>query len=322
MPSTMTLRLEQQLLRRLSLDALRGFEATARRLSFTAAGRELGLTQSAISKQVRGVEDVMQRPLFLRTPRGLQLTDEAQALLEAVQHSLGQLGQAVAQFAGGRRESVRVTTWPSFASLWMAPRLQEFTHQHPGIEVTLDGSAASLSLERDGFDLALRLMREPRDDALHRPLGTEQTLLVATPALAARIRTPRDLAAQTLLGFWEPAERWPAMHWTHWFARLGLPATLAPRQIQFTSHELAVRAAEEGAGVAIARTPALLHVLAQRRLVVVLPEHRIAGRHVGLVSARPQAATPAVHLFSDWLLGRLAADAARWDALAGPTHVR
>lgn len=305
--------IEQQLLRRLSLDALRGFEAAARRLSFTGAADELGLTQSAVSKQVRGVEEALQRPLFLRSPRGLQLTAEAQPLLHAVQTSLEQLGTAVAQVTGCQRQAVRMTTWPSFASLWMAPKLEEFTRCHPELDITLDGSVESLSLERDGFDLALRLMREPRRDAMHRPLGIEQTMLVASPSVAASIRTPQDLLGQTLLGFWNPAGRFPWMHWSHWFAALGLPpVAAAQRLIQFTSHELTVRAAEEGAGVAIARTPALLHVLARRRLVTVLPDRRIAGQHYGLVTARPHAPAAAVQLFSDWLLGTLTADAACW----------
>lgn len=321
--------LEQQLLRRLSLDALRGFEAAARRRSFTDAANELGLTPSAVSKQVRGVEQALQRPLFLRSPGGLRLTADAQPLLHAVQCSLERLGMAAAQVAGLQRRTVRMTTWPSFASLWMAPKLDEFVRSHPGIDITLDGSVEEMSLERDGFDLALRLMHDPRHDEMHLPLGIEQTLLVASPTVAAGIRAPQDLLTQTLLCFWDPAERFPWMHWPHWFSVLGLPPPPpAQRLVQFTSHELAVRAAEEGVGVAIARTPALLHVLAQRRLVNVLPDHRAAGQHYGLVTARPHALPAAVKVFSEWLLGTLGADAARWDSdrpasdartAAGPT---
>jgi LysR family glycine cleavage system transcriptional activator len=113
--------------RPLSVGALRAFEAVARRLSFRAAGDELHLTQPAISRQIRALEDELGAALFLRGTRHVELTNAGAALLRAVAPLLDRLDASVRQIrAKQSRQQVGVTTFPSFASLWLLPRLQEF----------------------------------------------------------------------------------------------------------------------------------------------------------------------------------------------------
>ena len=173
-------------LRAMSLDTIRGFESAARHLSFTAAAEELHLTQSAVSKQVKSLEDALDTALFLRGGKGLSLTPEGRQLFEAARAALTQLAAAVDGLLSVERLSVSVTTTPSFAALWLAPKLAKFQTLEPAIDVRVDASEARVNLEREGLDLAVRL-NPPQSAGEGTPtLLQEQALLVAAPAVAAR----------------------------------------------------------------------------------------------------------------------------------------
>src|SRR3954470_10021927 len=124
--------------RPLGVGPIRAFEAVARRLSFSAAAEELHLTQSAISRQIRALEDELGAALFLRGTRHVELTNAGAALLRAVAPLLDRLDASVRQIrAKQSRQQVGVTTFPSFASLWLLPRLQEFQQAHPGTDIRI-----------------------------------------------------------------------------------------------------------------------------------------------------------------------------------------
>jgi len=139
-------------LRAMSLDAIRGFESAARHLSFTAAAEELCITQSAVSKQIKTLEDALGKALFLRGGKGLSLTPQGRELYEAARAALAQLASAVDRLLAVDRASVAVTTTPSFAALWLAPKLAKFQQQEPAIDVRVDASEARVNLEREGMD--------------------------------------------------------------------------------------------------------------------------------------------------------------------------
>jgi len=122
----------------LPLNALRAFEVSARHLSFTRAAIELNVTQTAVSAQVRNLEDRLGTPLFRRLPRGLALTDEAQALLPMLTESFDRIGAVLDQFQGGRfHEVLTVAAVGTFAVGWLMPRLDAFYRQHPFIDLRL-----------------------------------------------------------------------------------------------------------------------------------------------------------------------------------------
>jgi DNA-binding transcriptional LysR family regulator len=298
-----------RLLRSLSLDALRGFEAAARHLSFTAAAEELSLTQGAVSKQVKQLEEAIGRPVFSRGPRGLGLTPEGRRLHGAVRETLQGLEAALQQLVQADRRSVSVSAAPSFASLWLAPRLPAFCAAHPGIDVRIDASEANLVLEREGIDLALRLGRPGQVPAGWRLLMQEQLMLTAAPALARQVHEPADLLRLPLLVFHHPIERVEWMSWTHWYRHFGLARPPSQPVFQFSHYEHLVKAAAEGAGVAIGRVPQLLPLLRAGQLEVLLPAHRAEGLAYHLVLSDLATGREEVLAFARWVEQALVADA-------------
>ena len=296
-------------LRAMSLDAIRGFESAARHLSFTAAAEELFLTQSAVSKQVKSLEDALGKALFLRGGKGLSLTVEGRQLFEAARMALAQLASAVDGLLAVDRVSVSVTTTPSFAALWLAPKLAKFQQLEPTIDVRVDASEARVNLEREGLDLAVRLNPPvPRDEG-PAPLLQEQALLVAAPAVAARIHAAADILRLPLLVYYDPTTRFAWMSWTAWYQRLGLNHSPQQPCLYFSQYEHVLTAAAQGAGVAIGRTPLVLPLLESGKLQVVLPGHTVDGLCYSIVTSAHSAGRPAVQKFSAWLEQELARDA-------------
>lgn len=293
-------------LRALSLDALRGFDSAARHLSFTAAADELCLTQSAVSKQVKSLEDALGAALFRRGGKGLALTPEGRQLQQAARTALDALGDAVGRIVAPPRAALAVTTTPSFASLWLVPRLARLQQYAPEIDVRIDASEAVANLERDGYDVAIRLCVQGQ--AEQKPLLRERLMLVAAPDVAARLHRPTDLQRAPLLVFHDPGTRFGWMSWTQWYARLGLQPMPDQPCLYFSRYDHVIDAALQGAGVAIGRAPLILPALAQGRLAVVFPDHAADGLEYELVVTDNRRTRGAALRFRDWLVAELAAD--------------
>ncbi len=242
--------------RPLAVGPMRAFEAVARLLSFRAAGEELHLTQPAISRQIRGLEEELGAVLFLRGTRHVELTGPGQQLLRTVEPLLGRLDGTVRQIrSAGRRQPVGVTTFASFASMWLLPRLQAFQADHPESDIRISAEDAFAELDDPDIDLALRHCHP--DDA---PAGSvllfgEVLTPVASPALLERLplRSAADLTRHTLL---EEDDHKPSaefVSWNHWL-RTHAPSGLEPRSwihLNFTYQR--IQAALAGQGVALAR---------------------------------------------------------------------
>lgn len=292
----------------MSLDAIRGFESAARHLSFTAAAEELCITQSAVSKQVKTLEDTLDAALFLRGGKGLSLTSQGRELSEAARAALAQLASAVDRLLAVDRASVAVTTTPSFAALWLAPKLAAFQRLEPAIDVRVAASEAQVKLEREGMDLAVRLS-PVRPGEGPPPLLQEQALLVAAPAIAARIHSAADILTTPLLVYHDPGARFSWMSWTAWYERLGLKPSARQPCLYFSQYEHVLTAAVQGAGIAIGRTPLVLPLLGSGRLKVVLPGQTVAGLGYHIVTSVHSAERPAVQKFRAWLERELAQEA-------------
>src|SRR5215207_6172325 len=138
-----------------ALDLLVGFESAARHLSFTKAGEELYLTQSAVSRQIKELEDQLGVPLFQRRHRALALTEAGHQFYAAAAQALSTMRTATERLRSQTgRKALSVTTTHSFASLWLIPRLAGFTRDHPGVDVRITADTKMQDLERDGLDLA------------------------------------------------------------------------------------------------------------------------------------------------------------------------
>src|SRR6186713_989709 len=183
--------------RPISAGHLRAFEAVARHLNFRAAAEEMALTQSAVSRQIQALEEEVGVSLFLRHTRAVELTSAGSHLLLAVTQALPRIDSAIRQIrqTAGRR-AVALTTFASFASMWLIPRLEQFQRDNPEIDIRIDASDATLDLEVADVDMALR----------YGPMGTmpphairlfgEQLTPVVSPWLLKSgppLKKPQDL---------------------------------------------------------------------------------------------------------------------------------
>ena len=180
--------------RPLALDSLRSFEAVARHLSFSAAAEELHLTQPAVSRQIKGLEDDLGAVLFHRATRRVELSSAGHALLRAVSPALARIDTAVRQIRMTRsREMVSVTTFPSMASLWLMPRLPDFERQHPGADIRIAATDRMIETEDFELDVALRHCRPDKAQPGSERLFGE----VLTPVIGAALNAA-DMAAHRL----------------------------------------------------------------------------------------------------------------------------
>lgn len=293
-------------LRRLpSLDALKGFDAAARSLSFTRAAAELSLTQSAISRQVQTLEDQLGVRLFVRGVRKLTLTPEGERLHRAAARALAELAEVCAGLRlRQRRPRVTISAAISIAALWLVPRLGNFQERHPDVDVRLSADNRTVDLMREEVDVALRYgppEAMPPDAVL---LFDEVVFPVAAPAIAAAFPSePKaaDLAAVTLLAY-ASSEPMPGLDWSPWLVSLGLDKARPKALIQFNQYDQMIRAAADGQGVALGRGPLVRQLIDAGRLAPLMEaRERIASR--GYYLLRPAGAKrPEVDAFVDWLI--------------------
>ena len=286
------------------LDLLYSFDAAARSLSFTRAAAELFLTQSAVSRQIQQLEAEIGVVLFERRHRALVLTEAGRVMQRAVADCMERLRDATASVrAISAPRQVAITTTPGFASLWLIPRLANFTATHPGVDVRISATLEVLDLDRSGLDVSVRL--RTIEHAEGRSLFEETVTPVCSPRLlknrALPLKKPEDLAAHTLLTIDKPQGQPLAMDWEPWFRVMGLPELRMKNTLQFSQYSDAVAAAVAGQGVAIGRLPLLAELLRDGRLVAPFSG---AASHFGyFVTVAPRSAGNAdAQDFVRWLM--------------------
>ena len=289
-----------------SLNGLRAFEAAARHLSFTLAASELNVTQTAISHQIRRLEEQLGITLFVRGNRALALTREAQGFLPSVRTAFDDLRRATARLRRPERDGVlTVSTTASLAAKWLVTRVAAFQDAHPGIEVRITTSSHLVDFARDEVDLAVRYGRGNWPGLRAQWLMAEDIFPVCSPVLLAGdkpLRQPDDLAHHTLLHATVSREDWQL-----WLTAAGLPLSLAARRgLSFDQSFMAIQAAVEGLGIALGRTRFVEADMAAGRLVmpfdVVLPAD--AGFYIVVPEAT--ADLPRIALFREWLIKSVA----------------
>lgn len=289
-----------------SLDLLKGFEAAARHLSFTKAGEELFLTQSAISRQVQALEAQLGVQLFQRRIRALLLTDEGQRYFKAVRAALDDLRAATLSVRAGRSSAaLTVATTVSFASLWLVPRLVRFQSAHPGIQVRLVAENRIQDLERERIDVAVRYCPPAMAGPGAARLFGVRVLPVASPGVcrAARLERPGDLARCVLLEY-DEAERTPWLTWRVWFETMRVAMPKPADMVRFSQPDQVIHAAVAGQGVALGSVPLANELLRSGRLVAPfgrrLTSPGLARAYYAILA--PRAADRAAALaFVDWL---------------------
>ncbi len=288
------------------------FESAARLASFTAAAREMGSTQPAVSQRVVQLEEALGTPLFERGHRGVTLTEDGERLFEAVRHALDTIRLATSEIRARRMpQTLTLSTDFGFATYWLMPRLSQFKALMPDVDVKIITSQNVFDPSHDQADIAIAFGDEHADWSARGvvKLFPERVTPVCSPAFAAAhpsLRTPSDLLHLPLLHL-EPTQpaRW--LSWTDWFAAHALDAPPAHRGITFNSFTLVAHAAIMGQGVALGWAPLVDELLATGQLVELFEPPVVTERGYLLVTQR--AATPAVSAFRQWLLGECGLDA-------------
>jgi len=296
------------------LAQLEAFEAAARTLSFTKAADELSLTQSAISRQIKALEENLELTLFRRLHRALRLTEEGQTLYQAVSDVLAQLHEVAARLR--RRPDSRtvvVTTTPGFAGVWLIPRLATFTAAHPEVDVRISAANNFVNLNRDGVDLAIRYKtQDGAGDGADRLFG-EVIFPVCSPRLlrdpARPLKQPEDLRHHTLLHM-EFDAAGVLQSWAMWLRALKLENLVPASVLHFSGYDQMIQATIAGQGVALGRSPLIDSLLRQRKLVAPFRQTMASPRSYYLVQSAAATRKPEVQAFIEWLREQAALESA------------
>jgi len=287
------------------LDLLAAFEAAGRHLSFTKAAAERFVTQSAMSRQIRALEEDLGFKLFSRRHRALALTEDGRRLLETCASIFAQLRGTVARVRTGKvRRTLALTTTPGFASLWLIPRMPSFTRENPGIDVRIDATFDRRELAADGLDMAIRYSRV---DAPHgTPLFRESNLPVCSPGLMRDPSRPlvraADLRLHTLLQVTVPPGSSMPLEWESWLSAVGQADLQPAGMLSFSNYDEAITAALSGQGVALGRKPLVDSLLRSRKLAAPL-KGAIASARAYFLTVEPGArARSEVQALERWLL--------------------
>jgi LysR family transcriptional regulator, glycine cleavage system transcriptional activator len=293
-----------------SLDLLRGFEAAARNLSFTKAAAELFVTQSAISRQVKALEDDLGVQLFRRRHRELLLTEAGQTLYKAAAEALRLVRDAASRLSARRSGIITVTMPISFASLWLVPRLAEFRALHPEIEVRIAAANEIKDLEREGIDLAIRYCAsEIAGEGAVQLFAGEKVFPVCAPRLVSggELNSPQDLSRHVLLHFEDPERHTPWLTWDVWLEVVKARGVKPAGTLRFSHYDQVVHAALAGQGIALGRSPLVDPWVKEGRLALPFGRRFQAPSakprsHFLVVSSAAGAGRPEVEQFSAWLL--------------------
>jgi LysR family glycine cleavage system transcriptional activator len=286
-----------------SLNGLRAFEAAARHLSFTLAASELNVTQTAISHQIRRLEEELGIRLFVRQNRALALTPEARDYLPGVRAAFNDLRLATDRLLRKDDDKVlTVSTLASLAAKWLLPRLTDFQEQHPGIDVRITTSTSLVDFQRDNVDAAIRYGRGQWPGLRADWLMADELFPVCSPSLLRGdkpLRQPEDLKGYPLLH----TSNANSDDWRLWLTAAGLPADIARQPgITFDMIFMTIQAAIDGIGVAMGRTSYVQDDIAKGRLVVPFKIALPADAGFYLVAPEGRREAPKLAAFRQWIV--------------------
>jgi LysR family glycine cleavage system transcriptional activator len=284
------------------LNALRAFEAAATLESFQLAAEELHVTPSAVSHQIRVLEDYLGTPLFHRQPRAVRLTRLGRSYLPPISDALDQIHRATHALARRPADGpLTLSVAPTFAVTWLAPRLGAFQLAHPEIEVRLISSVELVDFVGSDVDLGIRSGNGQWLGLRADRLMQSHLVPVCSPALAEGpppLHSPADLALVPLI-----QEITRLGLWRTWFSALGVEGIDTERGPWVQSNEVAIEAATGGLGVALTSREMAVRHLAEGRLVIPFEVEFAPEQAYYLVYPESSADDPRISAFRDWILG-------------------
>ncbi len=277
-----------------SLSGLRAFESAARHLSFTAAAAELGVTQSAVSHQIKALEQRLGVALFRRTPRGLVITDEALALAPTLTETFEQLARVLIQFCDGKhRELLTISVVGTFALGWLLPRLKSFEQKYPFVDLRILTNNNKVDVIGERLDGAIRFGDGSWNGVTAKRLLDAKLTPMCSPSLLSQLSQPNCLKRVTLL------RSYRGQDWLNWLHAAGLDHIALTGPI-FDSSTIMAEAAARGYGVAILPVQMFESYLSSERLVQPF-DLSISGDTYWLITPNGRKQSSALIAFSEWL---------------------
>ena len=294
-----------------SLNSLRAFEAAARLMSFQKAAEELFVTPSALSYQIRQLEDHVEQPLFLRLNRAVKLTEAGEQLYPGVHDGFESFQRAVRQLMRSNQSNVLVvSSGPAFAAKWLAPRVYKFVDAHPEIELRIAANLKLVDFNIDEVDVALRF-GEGVYPGLHvDPLFDEVALPLVSPALIERFGGTfgrAEMEKVTLLHDDSTSFMTEVVGWNTWLEKEGLDHIDGSKGPRFNHADHGLDAAIDGAGIVLGRLSLAMRDIRSGRLVAPFDTYVKASAGFHFVAPPASMDRPHVATFRDWL--RAEADA-------------
>jgi DNA-binding transcriptional LysR family regulator len=283
------------------MNALTAFEAAVRHGGFSRAGEEIGLTQSAVSRQIAQLEDMLQTPLFDRIGRRVRLNEAGRAYAEELLPALDAIRRATARAsARPSQTALRVATLPSFGMRWLAPRLPQLTARHPDLVIDFAARSQPFDFGHEDFDAAVHFgVAEDWPGVAMDYLFREEAVPVCAPGwLAANpLRTPADLLHVPLLSQTSRRDAW-----SRWLAAAGVEASGLPPGPTFEHFLMLAQASAAGAGVALIPSFLIRPELEAGTLVIPFARPMSTEQAYYLVYPPDALASVAVAQFRDWML--------------------
>lgn len=281
------------------LNALRMFEAAAQHLNFTRAAEALHITQGAVSRQIKLLEEQLGQQLFVRDGPRLTLTETGQEYSRIVQQALEIVRQGTARLRQPEAQArLRISVLPSFAARWLVHRLVDFHRQQPDITVWLSSSYDLIDFNRsDEVDVGIRLGRGGWAGVYSEPLGREHMNLVCAPTVAADLREPGDVLRHKILAAGPPHDEW-----NRWFETMGLQPIPIPPTLS-RDYSVLLEATAQGTGVALARDLLVAGDLERGRLVRPFAASFESSVQYHFVCPMQRIKEPPIQTLLAWLKG-------------------
>lgn len=281
------------------MSALNSFAAAARHGSFSRAGDEVGLTQSAISRQIALLEDWLQTPLFDRTGRRVALNADGRAYADAIEPALDRIRRGTARLIDRPADNeLSIATLPSFGMRWLAPRLPRLTAEHPELVVNFAARSHPFDFAGERFDAAIHFGLPDWPDAVHDFLFREVAIPVCSPGwLAANpVRVAADLIGKPLL--LQTSRRHA---WARWFGAAGVTSVEPATGPTFEQFLMLAQAAAAGSGVALIPSFLIEPELASGTLVCPIDLPLATDEAYYLVTAAAAPPNAPLAAFRDWI---------------------
>lgn len=299
----------ERLRRRLPpLTALVVFEAAARLQSFTQAGQEMCITQAAVSRQIRQLEEHLGNPLFIRNHRNVTLTNAGQRLFEAVDESLERIAQATTEIRADASDAITIAATVCMSTFWLMPRLDAFQREFPQIALRIFAFDREIDLRAENVDIAITCGNAGQRHGVRMThLMDEELVPLCSPAyLQGRtLQEPSDLLSERLLNLDREHWRgfnWAVADWAAWFDQMNVHSPLPTARLGFNNHAQQIYATLEGRGIALGSPQMLVDLIADGRLIEALPQRYATRRGYYLAMNEHSLRPAAVSHLQGWLM--------------------